>query len=107
LNDDTLTEVRDLLTEIRDLLVPVAGAHREGYEKQVARDRQIDEIREVLSSDKRQAAWRLADGSRTQRQIAQQAGLDEGNASRLFKRLRELQALSDAPNPMRALEVRL
>jgi hypothetical protein len=105
LDDEVLVEVRDLLREVRDLLVPVAGAHQEAYERQVQADQHKAQIRAALSSDKRKAAWRLSDGSRSQRQVAQQSGLDEGNASRFFKQLRELHALTDAPNPTRAFEV--
>lgn len=100
-----MIEVRDLLMEIRDLLVPVAGANREAYEHRLSFERRQAEIRAVLSSDKRRAAWDLSDGSRTQRQIAQKAGMDEGGASRFFKALRDVHGLTDATNPTRALEI--
>lgn len=100
-----MVEVRDLLIEIRDLLVPVAGANREAYERRVAFEGRQADIRAVLSSDKRRAAWDLSDGSRTQRQIAQQAGMDEGGTSRFFKALRDVHALTDAANPTRAVEL--
>ena len=100
-----LVEVRDLLVEIRDLLVPVAAVNREAYEQWLVAEERRKQVRDALSSDKRRAAWALADGTRTQRQIAQESGLDEGNASRFFKRLRELHSLTDAANPTRAIEV--
>ena len=100
-----MVEVRDLLREVRDLLVPVAGAHKEAYERQVAVERHQALVRAQLSTPKRRAAWDLSDGTRTQRQVAQQSGMDEGGASRFFKSLRELHALTEAANPTRALEV--
>lgn len=100
-----MVEIRDLLAEIKELLVPVAGASREAHEKRMAFESHQAAIRALLSSDKRRAAWALSDGSRTQRQIAQQSGLDEGNASRFFKSLRDIHAVTDAANPTRAMEV--
>jgi hypothetical protein len=106
--DPVLEEVRDLLREIRDLLIPVSGAHADAHEDREARldDERRAGIKAALSTDKRRAAWALADGTRTQRQIAQQAGLDEGGASKFFKTLRDLRALTDDPNPKRAVEVK-
>ena len=86
-----MVEIRDLLADIKELL--------EAYEQRVAFESHQAAIRALLSSDKRRAAWALSDGSRTQRQIAQQSGLDEGNASRFFKNLRDVHALTDAANP--------
>lgn len=105
MSDQVMVEIRNLLMEIRDLLVPVAGANREAYERRLAFERRQTEIRAVLSSDKRRAAWDLSDGSRTQRQIAQQVEMDEGGASRFFKALRDVRVLTDAANPTRNLEL--
>jgi hypothetical protein len=104
---DTLVEIRDLLGEIRDLLRPVADAHQDEYDRrQVEREQQrVAAIRALLSTATRRKAWKLADGSRTQREIAKQAAMDEGEASRLFKKLRELDAIVNSPNPTRTGEV--
>ena len=98
MSSNTVTEIRDLLVEIRDLLLPVADAHQSEYRRRLA-------IRTLLSTDKRRQAWSLADGSRTQRELAKKTGMDEGGASKFFKSLRELGAISDSPNPKRTIEV--
>lgn len=102
-----LTEIRDLLVEIRELLQPVADAHQDAYDaRQTEREEQrVAAIRAVLSTDKRKKAWALADGTRTQREIAKKAGMDQGGASRFFATLRELDAVSDSSNPERTMEV--
>lgn len=99
-------DLRDLLVEIRDLLRPVADAYQDAYERrQEERTQQrIADIRAVLSTDKRKKAWSLADGTLSQREIAKKARMDEGGASKFFKQLRELDALSDSANPERAVE---
>lgn len=105
--DQVLDDVRDLLQEIRDLLKPVSDAHIDEYRRREAvreAQRRVA-IKAVLSTGKRIKAWKLADGTRTQRQIAQQAVLDEGGASKFFKTLRDLRAIEDIPNPKRTLEV--
>ena len=106
--DPVLEEVRDLLLEIRNLLIPVSGASTDAHEAREARltAERREGVKAALSTDKRRAAWALADGTRTQRQIAQQAGLDEGGASKFFKTLRDLRALTDDANPKRAVEVK-
>jgi hypothetical protein len=99
-------DLRDLLVEIRDLLRPVADAYQDAYDRRQeerAQQRVVD-IRAVLSTDKRKKAWSLSDGSLSQREIAKKARMDEGGASKFFKQLRELDALSDSPNPERAVE---
>jgi Fic family protein len=98
LQDDALSEARDLLRDIRDLLVPVSDAYRPQYERRTA-------IRDLLSTERRKKAWALASGEFTQREIAKAAGMNEGAASRFFKDLRRLGALSDAPNPKRIVEI--
>jgi hypothetical protein len=107
--DETTTEMRDLLREIRDLLRPVADSYQDEYERRQAQREaeRIAAIRAlVVSSDKRSKAWGLADGTRTQRAIAKEAGMDEGGASRFFKSLRDLAAITDSPNPKQAVEVK-
>jgi hypothetical protein len=105
--DPSATETVTLLKEIRDLLLPVADAYRDEYERRKAEreEKRLASIRALLSTEKRAKAWALADGTRTQRQIAKEAGLDEGGASKFFKALRDLEALTDSPNPTRATEV--
>jgi hypothetical protein len=96
-----------LLRQIRDLLIPISEHYRPEYEagQAAARERLIKTVAEMVSSPKRKAAWKLADGTRTQRQISQQSTLDEGSTSKLFKSLRELGAIVDAPNPTRTVEI--
>lgn len=98
--------VEDLLRDIRDLLVPIEAHYRPEYEATKAAERRklVATVADMVSSPKRKAAWKLADGSRTQRQISQQSTLDEGSTSKLFKALRELGAIVDKPNPTRTVE---
>lgn len=98
MQDPTLIEIRDLLEEIRDLLRPVADAHQSDYDRR-------EEIRALLSTDKRKKAWVLADGTLTQRELAKKAGMDEGGASKFLKSLREIGAISEGPNPEKTMEV--
>jgi hypothetical protein len=101
--DLSSTEIRELLIEIRDLLLPVADAYRDEYEKRLTQreaERQ-KEVQELLKNPKRAQAWKLADGSRSQSDIAKQVSMDLGNASRFFKRLRELNAITTSAKPMR------
>ncbi|MFN2587795.1 MAG: hypothetical protein ABR613_06745 [Actinomycetota bacterium] len=102
---DPTTEMVGLLREIRDLLLPVADAHRDEYERRQAEreERRIEAIRAALSTPKRREAWTLADGTRTQREIAKAAQMDEGGTSKFFKSLRELGAI-EGENPKRTLE---
>jgi CRP-like cAMP-binding protein len=93
-----LIEIRELLVEIRDLLIPISDAYRPAHEHRLA-------VRAILSTDKRKKAWALANGEMTQRDIAKQAGMDQGGTSRFFKELRELGAIGDGPNPQRIVDV--
>jgi len=101
------TKTERLLREIRDLLVPIEAHYRPLYEEATAKQRvKLKEtVLGMLGSPKRRRAWDLADGTRTQRQISQQAPLDEGSTSRLFKTLREIGAIADAPNPTKQVEI--
>jgi hypothetical protein len=105
--DTMLIEIRDLLVEIRDLLRPVADAHQDAYDQRVAEreEERVAAIRALLSTDKRKKAWSLADGSLTQTELAKKAGMDQAGASRFFKSLRELGAVSDSSNPEKTVEV--
>lgn len=97
----------DLLRAIRDLLIPIEAHYRPEYEAAKAAERRklAGRVAGMVASPKRKAAWKLADGSRTQRQISQQSTLDEGSTSKLFKALRELGAIVDKPNPTRTVEI--
>lgn len=97
-SDDVTKEMLEVLKEIRELLRPIADAHQGAYDRRLA-------IRAQLSSDKRRRAWALADGTLTQREISRSTAMDEGATSRFFKTMRDLGALTDAPNPTRAVEV--
>ena len=105
--DGITTEALAVLKEIRELLRPVADAYQDAYdERQAEREAaRVDAILAQISSEKRKNAWSLADGTRTQREIAREAGMDEGGASRFFKALRGLEAIRDDPNPTRTVEV--
>jgi hypothetical protein len=104
LPDETTDE---LLREIRDLLVPISEHYRPEHEetKRQERAKLIETVAAMVSSPKRRAAWNLIDGKRTQRQISQESTLDEGATSRLFKALREIGAVVDAPNPTKQVEI--
>lgn len=58
----------------------------------------------VDGSATRREAWSLADGSRSQKQISEQSGLDQGGTSRFFKQLRGLGAV-EGDMPKRTIEV--
>ncbi len=104
---DATEEMVSLLREIRDLLRPVADAYQDEFEGREAdrEETRLNKIRVLLSSTVREEAWKLADGSRTQREIAKASGMDEGNTSKFFKSLRELGAVTEATNPKRTVEV--
>lgn len=106
--DPALTEIRDLLGEIRELLRPVADAYQDEYDRR-QREREakrLESIRAQLSSDKRRNAWALIDGTRTQKQIANQAKMAQGGVSMWFKSLRELGAISDDTKPNKLVELK-
>ncbi len=100
-------KIEALLTEIRDLLEPIAAHYRPEFEAAKATERENlkKAVADLVSSQKRRAAWDLIDGTRTQRQISKESTLDEGSTSRLFKALRELGAIVDAPNPKKLMEI--
>lgn len=96
-----------ILREIRDLLRPIAHHHQAEYDAWLAGQRKqwVAEVKAAVdASTARRKAWALADGSRTQRDISKQSGLDEGSTSKFFKQLRGLGAVEgDVPN--RTVEV--
>ena len=100
------TEMIGLLREIRDLLLPVSDAYRDEYERRQEQreEERLAAIRASLSTEKRREAWKLADGTRTQREIAKSVKMDEGGASKFFKTLRDLGAI-EGDNPTRRIEV--
>jgi hypothetical protein len=104
-----LIEIRDLLRDIRELLRPVADAYQDEYDTR-QRDREarrLEAIRAQLSSDKRRKAWALIDGTRTQKEIANQAKMAPGGVSMWFKSLRGLGAISDEAKPEKLVELKL
>jgi hypothetical protein len=105
--DGATSEILEVLKDIRELLRPVADAHQDAYDQRQAEREaaRLEAVRAQMSSDKRRQAWKLADGTRTQREIARAVSMDEGGASRFFKNLRDLGALTDDANPTRAVEV--
>ncbi len=104
----TDNEIRDLLREVRDLLRPVADAYQDEYDRRQAEreEQRLAEIRGQLSSEKRQKAWALIDGTRTQTEIATQSQMAKGGVSMWFKTLRELGAISDSPKPEKLVDVK-
>lgn len=105
---DSTTEIAALLREIRDLLLPVADAYRDEYVRRQAHreEQRLTAVTELLSTDKKRMGWKLADGSRTQTEIAKASGMDAGYASKFFKALRELDAI-EGEKPKRTVEVKL
>ncbi len=103
----TVDVVEDLLRDIRDLLIPISAHYRPEFEERQAQAREQlrTDVATMVSSPKRRAAWDLADGTLTQREISKRSTLDEGSTSKLFKSLRELGAIVDAPNPTKQLEI--
>jgi hypothetical protein len=99
--------VESLLKEIRDHLAVIAEHYRPEYEMVTTARRKkfAAAVADLVASPKRRAAWDLIDGKRTQRQISQQSTLDEGSTSKLFKALREIGAVVDAPNPTKQVEI--
>jgi hypothetical protein len=96
-----------LLRQIRDLLVPIAAHYQPEYDEAQARkceERKATVAGMLAASPKRRAAWNLADGSRSQREISKQSTLDEGATSKFFKALRDIGAV-DGANPKRTLEL--
>ena len=95
-----------LLTEIRDLLIPIADHYRDEYEERQAARRAavIAKVKEMVATPKRRAAWDLADGTLSQREISRRSTLAEGATSQLFKALRDLGAV-EGDIPKRTMEV--
>jgi hypothetical protein len=95
-----------LLSEIRDLLVPIADHYRGEYEERQAARRAavVAKVKEMIATPKRRAAWDLADGTLSQREISKRSTLAEGATSVLFKALRELGAV-EGEIPRRTMEV--
>jgi hypothetical protein len=107
--DNSLIEIRDLLSEIRDLLRPVADAYQDEYERREAERHalRVEQIKAVISTDKRKKAWSLIDGGRNQTVLARDAGIDQAGASRFLKSLRELEAITEDASPRRLIEVEI
>lgn len=107
LAEEKLETAEDLLRDIRELLVPISAHYRPEWEAAKAAElaKLKKTVGELVATAKRKAAWRLADGTRTQRQISQQSTLDEGSTSKLFKNLKELGAIVDSPNPTRTVDI--
>jgi hypothetical protein len=95
-----------LLTEIRDLLRVIAEHYRGEYEQKMAEQREAlrRRVAEVIGTEKRRAAWDLADGTLTQREISKRSTLAEGATSHLFRTLRDLGAI-EGDIPKRTMEI--
>jgi hypothetical protein len=95
---DEDSEQLQLLREIRDLLRPVADHFQKDYDLR-------QKVRAIVnSSPPRRKAWDLIDGVLVQRDLHEQAGMDQGNLSKYLKALRHLGAISGDP-PTRTIEV--
>jgi hypothetical protein len=95
-----------LLTEIRDLLIPIADHFRDEYQERQAARRAavVAKVRDLVATPKRKAAWDLADGTLSQREISRRSTLAEGATSQFFKALRDLGAV-EGDVPRRTMEV--
>ncbi len=96
-SDELLIAVR----EIRDLLQLLA-------EPAVAeRDSKLRaELKTIVgSSGPKSKAVLLMDGTRPQRQIHKETGMNQGNLSTLVKKLKKSGLLSDAPNPTFVIKI--
>jgi len=84
-----MNEQTELLREIRDLiLIAAEPAIAKRDEKRRA------SVREIVGRSKpKEKAIMLMNGSRTQKQIATEAGIDQGALSRCIKALRETELL--------------
>lgn len=78
-----MSEEVDLLREMRDLLLVIAEP---ALAKRDERLRSV--LKESVKGKVSAKAVLLMDGSRTQKQISQESGINEGNLSRLVKALR-------------------
>ena len=89
----------ELLEEIRDLLRPMAAVAQPQYEE-LMRDKKKEQIgdihRAVGRSEKKAAAAKLMDGTRTRKEIAKAASLDGSELSRLIKTLKEGELVEEA-----------
>jgi hypothetical protein len=97
-----MSQETELLTEIRDLLQVMAEPFLAKRDQ-----KQRAALREVVGSGKKkQGAVPLMDGTRTQAAIVKEAGIDQGDLSRLVKALaaRELIA-SDEKHPRLMVKV--
>src|SRR2546425_1009176 len=98
-----MNEQTELLREMRDLLLVMA-------EPALAkRDERLKEsLRQIVGRSKPKAkAVLLMDGSRTQKAIGRQSGLDIGNLSRCVKALREASLISkdEKQNPKLVISI--
>ena len=82
----------ELLEDIRNLLRPMSAIAQPQYEE-LMRGKKKEQIGEIHSavgrSEKKAAAARLMDGTRTRKEIAKAASIDSGDLSRLITTLKE------------------
>ena len=99
-----MSEYGELLAavrEIRDLLQLVADPALAERERKL----RIDLKAIVGSSAPKSKAVLLMDGTRTQRQIHRETGMNVGNLSTLVKQLKKSNLLSGNPNPALVIKI--
>jgi hypothetical protein len=99
---DDESELLKAVNEIRDLLRLIAEPAI------AARDKKLrDELRQIVGNSKPKAnAVLLMDGTRTQKHIHDQTGMNKGNLSTLVRQLSESRLLSgDGKNPRLSIAI--
>ena len=83
---------RELLEEIRDLLQPISAVYRPQYDELMRSNKKedIEQIMDIVGrGDKKIAASRLMNGSRTRKEIVELSKIDSGELSRLVNALKD------------------
>ena len=89
----------ELLVEIRNLLRPMSAIAQPQYEELMRgkKKEQIGVIHIAVGrSEKKAAAAKLMDGTRTRKEIAKAAPIDSGDLSRLIMALKEGELVEEA-----------
>jgi hypothetical protein len=95
--DDPVNEILSVVCEIRDLVHLMAEPAIAERDQEHRR-----ELRQLVGSSlPKQKAVSLMDGKRTHRAIYTEAGIDQGNLSRLVKKLNAAGLLSGEPKQPR------
>lgn len=108
MTDKTHQQIVALLKEIRDLLIPVSDEYRAAYEEREAVHARIAAI---INTPQRRAIYELMNGSKTQVEIAERAGVTQGTVSRFISTaaengLVEMVHVGAAERPARKYDIR-